>query len=111
MESLPQEVREYLTRAGANPFRQWLRSLKDSRARARIRVRLNRLRLGSFGDCKSIGEGLHELRISVGPGYRVYFGMVDRVVVLLLCGGDKRTQDADIRTAKRYWRDYKERAS
>ena len=111
MESLPQEVREYLTRSGANPFRHWLRSLKDSRARARIRVRLNRLRLGSFGDCKSIGEGLHELRISVGPGYRVYFGIVSRVVVLLLCGGDKRTQDADIRTAKRYWRDYKERAS
>ncbi len=109
MESQPRELKEYLTREGINPFRKWLLSLKDVRARARIRVRLNRLRLGNFGDSKSVGDGIHELRIPVGPGYRVYFGTLGPVTILLLCGGDKRTQAASIRTAKEYWIDYKGR--
>ncbi len=111
MESHPRKLREYLTPEGANPFREWLLSLRDVRARARIRVRLNRLRLGNFGDSRSVGDGVHELRIPVGPGYRAYFGTVGPTVVLLLCGGDKRGQTASIRTAKKLWRDYKGRVS
>ena len=66
------ELREYLTETGRNPFHDWLHALRDTQARARIRIRLNRLRLGNFGDCKPVGEGVIELRISFGPGYRVY---------------------------------------
>lgn len=100
-----------MTPEGRNLFREWLHSLKDVRARARIRVRLNRLRLGNFGDSKPVGDGVHELRIPVGPGYRVYFGSIGPDIILLLCGGDKRAQSATIRTAKKLWRDYKERVS
>ncbi len=111
MEAQPWKIREYLTPDGSNPFRAWPHSLSDARTRARIRVRLNRLRLGNFGDCKSLSEGIRELRIDEGPGYRVYFGTVGRSVGLLLCGGDKRSQAKDIARAKNLWRDYKERKS
>ena len=110
VESQPHTLREYLTPEGVSPFRDWLRSLRDARVRARIRVRLNRLRLGNFGDCRSVGDGVHELKISEGPGYRVYFGNLGPTVILLLYGGDKRKQAATIQTAKDYWRDYQGRA-
>lgn len=100
------DVLEYLTEGGRNPFRKWLEGLKDRRARARVRVRLNRIRLGNFGDCKSVGRGVSELRIPYGPGYRVYFGRKGNTVVILLCGGDKRTQSRDITLAQEYWADY-----
>ena len=74
--------------------------------RAKIRVRLNRIRLGNFGDCKSVGGGVSELRIPHGPGYRVYFGRKDNMVVILLYGGDKKTQSRDIELAQTYWDDY-----
>ena len=99
---------EYVTAEGKNPFREWLR---DVRARARIRVRLNRVRLGNFGDAKSVGDGVSELRIPYGPGYRVYFARTGSTVVLLLCGGDKATQKRDVNTAKDYWLDYQRRSS
>jgi len=105
------ELREFLTETGRNPFRKWLHSLRDIRARARIRVRLNRVRLGNLGDCKPIGEGVMELRLDFGPGYRVYFGQEGGFVVILLCGGDKGTQTRDIATAKQYWQSYKRRPS
>ena len=105
------ELREYLTETGRNPFREWLHSLRDRQARARIRVRLNRVRLGNLGDCKSVGESVMELRLDFGPGYRVYFGQDGDVLVILLCGGDKRTQMRDIATAKQYWQSYKRRTS
>ena len=105
------ELREYLTETGHNPFREWLHSLRDLQARARIRVRLNRVRLGNLGDCKAVGEGVMELRLDFGPGYRVYFGQAGDVLVILLCGGDKRTQTRDIATAKQYWQSYKRRTS
>lgn len=105
------ELREYLTETGHNPFREWLHSLRDQQARARIRVRLNRVRLGNLGDSKPVGEGVLELRMDFGPGYRVYLGQPGEVLVILLCGGDKRTQTRDITTAKEYWKSYKRRTS
>jgi putative addiction module killer protein len=80
-------------------FDCWLRELRDIRARARIEARILRLSRGNPGDVKPVGAGVSEMRIDYGPGYRVYFTTRDRLVVLLLCGGDKRTQDADIRRA------------
>jgi putative addiction module killer protein len=87
-----------------------LANLVDLKARARIAVRIDRLAGGNSGDSKSICEGLHELRIDWGPGYRVYYGKIERACVLLLCGGDKRKQHAGIKKARAYWTDYKKRA-
>ena len=80
-------------------FTDWLTGLRDARARVRIQVRLDRLALGNAGDVRPVGNGVSELRIDYGPGYRVYFTRVGDIVLLLLCGGDKRTQDADIKRA------------
>ena len=82
-------------------FDQWMDSLRDRRARARIQVRIDRLALGNAGDAQAVGEGVSELRIDYGPGYRVYFIRRGRALVILLCGGDKRSQAADILRAKR----------
>ncbi|TAJ24887.1 MAG: type II toxin-antitoxin system RelE/ParE family toxin, partial [Nitrospirae bacterium] len=95
----------------SRPFFDWFDAIRDEWAQARILVRLDRVRLGNLGDCASVGEGVKELRIDYGPGYRVYFGQVGATIVLLLCGGDKRTQTRDIRNAKAYWKDYKRRAN
>ena len=110
MDSTPQILHEYVTSTGKNLFQQWLMGLRDIHARARIRVRLNRIRAGNFGDAKPVGDGVSELRIPCGPGYRVYFGREGNTIVLLLCGGDKSTQTNDIRSAKNYWADYKKRS-
>ena len=82
-------------------FAKWLDGLRDMRARARVQVRIERLGTGNVGDAKSVGEGVSEMRIDYGPGYRVYFTKRGSEVIVLLAGGDKRTQDADIRTALR----------
>lgn len=82
-------------------FAQWLDGLRDVRARARVQVRIERLAAGNAGDVQPVGEGVSELRIDYGPGYRVYFKKHGREVVILLAGGDKRTQSADIKTALR----------
>ena len=82
-------------------FAQWLDGLRDIRARARVQVRIERLAAGNPGDVEPVGEGVSELRIDYGPGYRVYFKKHGREVVILLAGGDKRTQSADIKTALR----------
>ena len=82
-------------------FAQWLDGLRDVRARARVQVRVERLAAGNAGDVEPVGEGVSELRIDYGPGYRVYFKEHGRDVVILLAGGDKRTQSADIKTALR----------
>ena len=84
-------------------------SLRDPKARLKIEVRLERVELGNLGDHQSVGEGVFELRIDYGPGYRVYFGQAGRTIVLLLCGGDKSRQQQDIRKAKEYWADYENR--
>jgi putative addiction module killer protein len=97
----PIELRIYRGR-----FSKWIDSNKDKRAAAIIRARLNRIRLGNFGDSKSVGGGVEELRIDFGPGYRVYFGRDGKSVVILLCGGSKQTQSKDIHAAQVLWKDY-----
>ena len=84
-----------------NVFARWIDDLRDIRGRARIQARIERLAMGNPGDAKSVGEGVSELRIDFGPGYRVYFMRRGREVVILLAGGDKRSQTRDIRTAQR----------
>jgi putative addiction module killer protein len=81
-------------------FSNWLRKLRDQKARARIQIRIRRLSLGNFGDAKPVGEGVSELRIDYGPGYRVYFQRIGSLLVLLLVGGAKKTQEADLAKAK-----------
>lgn len=101
----PYRVLEYLTEEGKSPFGVWLASL-DVSARARVQARIFRFESGNLGDCKSVGEGVFEARINFGPGYRVYFGIERKTGVLLLLGGDKKSQGRDIRDAKRIWSDY-----
>lgn len=104
------DVRHYVSRTGKDVFDDWLTRLADARAQAKIAVRIDRLAAGNFGDCKPLKQGLCELRIDWGPGYRVYYVMIGREWVLLLCGGDKRKQSSDIERALEYLSDYKERS-
>jgi putative addiction module killer protein len=92
-------------------FDAWLDRLNDPRAVARIVARIDRMCLGNLGDSKPVGQGIWELRIDHGPGYRVYYVLTGRRVVPLLCGGDKRSQMRDIRRAVELWNDYRERES
>ena len=100
------EIRRYRTAAGDEPVTEWLSDLPDRQARARILARLERLEVGNFGDSKFLRDGVNELRIDWGPGYRVYFARDGRIVVVLLRGGDKRKQDADIKRAVELWKEY-----
>lgn len=93
------EILEYQTSSGKVPFREWLLSLKGLHTRARIRARIDRLQLGNFGDCKSLGQGLIELRLHFGAGYRLYIGREGQRAIILLCGGDKGSQPSDIQRA------------
>src|SRR3990167_9994949 len=102
-------LRNYITLTGKVPFLEWLKGIKDPVARLRIRRRLDRIELGNMGDCKSVGEGVSELRLAFGSGYRIYFAKQDDVIVILLCAGDKASQQKDIKTAKMYWHELKER--
>lgn len=103
------EVFRYQTDDGKEPVTEWLLSLRDKQAQAKVRLRLKRLEAGIFGDCEPVGEGVLELREHLGAGYRVYFGRHGQMVVILLCGGTKKSQAADIKTAKEYWADWKRR--
>jgi putative addiction module killer protein len=103
------EIRRYLTESGRDVFGEWLAGLKDIRTRAKIVARIDRLSAGNFGDCKALRGGLFELRIDWGPGYRVYYALVGKECVLLLCGGDKRKQSSDIKRALQYLNEYRER--
>ena len=105
------ELREYLSENGHSPFDDWLEGLRDLRARARVEIRLDRVRLGNLGDHASLGNSVFELRIFYGPGYRVYYGLERGNVVLLLLGGTKSTQKRDIKIAKAYLDDYRRRDS
>jgi len=103
-------VRHYLTEDSFNPFLDWLKKLRDPVAKVQVVKRVNRVEGGNFGDHKPCRDGVWELRISQGPGYRVYYAMSGAVAVLLLCGGDKSTQDADIARAVGYWKDWQRRS-
>ena len=104
-------VLQYQTVDGSTPFVEWLDGLADRLARTRIVARLDRLSAGLFGDWKSVGGGVCELRVDHGAGYRVYYGQDGNTIILLLCGGTKRTQAKDIEKAHAYWKDYKARTS
>lgn len=106
MEVYPREVRNYITEEGISPFEEWLTSLQDRQSRARIWARIAKLRLGNLGDYKIVGENLLELREHYGPGFRLYCGQIGKELVILLCGGDKKTQRQDIQTANEYWKTY-----
>ena len=105
------EIRQYQTLDGRTPFGEWLDGLRDGRARARVVARIDRMQAGLRGDWKSVGRGVFELRIDCGPGYRIYCGQDRSTVILLLLGGDKRTQERDIELAHVYWQDYKTRSA
>lgn len=111
MNSFPYTISYYLTETGKKPFKEWLDGLSDIVARQKIRIRLDRVRLGNLGKYRSVGEGVFELKIHYGPGYRVYYGLVKETVFLLLLGGDKSSQKKDIAQARVYWQDYKRRSS
>jgi putative addiction module killer protein len=103
------ELRKYVDSGGKCPLDTWLAGLRGEEARARIAVRITRLGLGLEGEWKAVGDGVRELRIPTGPGYRIYYAWEGPRIVVLLAGGDKSSQARDIRRAKLYWRDYRER--
>ena len=103
------EVFRYQAADGKEPLTEWLKSLRDKQAQAKVRIRLKRLEAGNFGDCEPVGDGVLELREHLGAGYSAYYGRRGQTIVILLCGGTKKSQVADIKTAKEYWADWKRR--
>ena len=103
------QLLRYQLEDGREPFSEWLNGLRDKMAQARIRLRLRQVEAGNLGDCEPVGEGVLELRVHVGAGYRVYCGRHGKTVVLLLCGGDKASQVRDIEQAKQLWTEWKRR--
>lgn len=103
------ELLRYQRTDGREPFTDRLDEMRDRVAQARIRVRLRQIQAGNFGDTTAVGGGVSELRIHVGVGYRVYYGRHGQMVVVLLCGGDKRSQSKDIALAKELWAEWKRR--
>jgi len=102
------DVLQYIDRSGVSPFGEWFMALPSLEA-AKITTAITRLSLGNFSRVKGVGKGVFEIKIDFGPGYRVYFGKDGEAVVILLHGGTKKRQQADIEKAIAYWRDYKDR--
>ncbi len=100
------QIEIYQDKKRTHPFIEWIESLKDKTARAKIKVRLARIRLGNLGDCKSLGQGLYEIRVDEGVGYRLYFTQASAKKIILL-GGSKKTQEKDIEKARLYLKDYR----
>lgn len=105
------EIFRYQHEDGSEPFTLWLDTVRDKVAQARIRVRLRQVQAGIFGDSEPVGDGVIELRVHIGAGYRVYCARHGKAVVILLCGGDKGSQKADIKRAKELWSKWKRRQS
>lgn len=105
-EATQKELQYYVTPDGKIPFNEWFESLKDKRARQEVSRRLGRALLGNFGDHRSLGADLYELKISYGPAYRIYYTQRDNKIIVLLCAGNKSSQTDDIRKAKLYLQDY-----
>ena len=100
------EIRHYLNADEKDLYLDWLKRLRDPIAKVQVVKRINRVEQGNFGDHKFCRDGVWEIRIDVGAGYRVYYGKANSRIVLLLCAGDKRTQDSDIDRAVEYWQDW-----
>ncbi len=103
---IEREIRKLELQSGLVPFDEWFDSLRDQRMQAAVDARLVRVRAGNFGDCKSVGSGLFELRIALGTGFRVYYGLHGQQIVVLLGGGDKSSQTRDIRRAQQLWQQF-----
>jgi putative addiction module killer protein len=103
-------LRNYISPSGKVPFVEWINSIKDPVMRHRIRRRLDRLELGHYGEYKILGDGVNELKLAFGPGYRIYFAEEGDIIIVLLAGGDKSTQSKDIKMAKKYWQELLERS-
>jgi putative addiction module killer protein len=106
MKTTSVQLHIYQDEFGSKPFMNWLMGIRDSLVKARIQVRLDRVEEGNFGDHKALGGGICEIRIDFGPGYRVYYGRHGESFVLLLGGGDKKSQTRDIEKARKYWSDF-----
>ena len=104
----PRKLQVYRDQNGRELFTEWFHAIRDTRTRTRIRKRLERLEAGNFGDCKPVGDGVLEMLLHFGPGYRIYFAQIDNTLVLLICGGDKSSQKQDFARAKDCWLQYKE---
>lgn len=103
MREIVNVINEYVDEKGVAPYSIWLDTIKDKKMRAIIIARVDRMELNNFGDSRPVGEGISELRIHMGPGYRVYYAQEGRNIYILLCGGDKSSQSNDIKLAKKYW--------
>lgn len=104
------QLQLYVDPSGRKPFNDWLEGgIQDPVARSRLRTRLERVALGNFGQHRALCEGIVELKIDTGPGYRIYLGIAGETLVVLLCGGDKSSQSRDIERARRYWKDFRSR--
>jgi putative addiction module killer protein len=103
------ELKQYTTSTGRIPFQEWLESIKDKRTQQIIDARITRIERGLLGDNKWVAPGVFELRVHHGAGYRIYFGRDNQTIILLLCGGSKKTQRRDIADAFNYWLDYVKR--
>jgi putative addiction module killer protein len=108
---IEREIKKLELQNGLVPFDEWFDSLRDVRMQAAVDARLTRIRAGNFGDCKSVRGGVFELRINFGPGLRVYYGLHGQKIVVLIGGGDKRSQPGDIRRAQELWRQFIKYAS
>lgn len=106
MEAVPREIFVFETADGRVPFRDWMTRIKGQPVYEKVVARLERIEEGNFGEHRPVGEGVSELVIDFGPGYRVYYGLDGRDIVILLAGGSKATQQKDIDAAKQYWRQY-----
>lgn len=108
-DAQPRTIDTYQLPNGTDPFTEWFNSIRNTRAKQRIRARLQSIKLGNLGEHRFIGDSVWELKIDEGKDYRIYNAQVDQTIILLLCGGDKSSQNRDIGLAINYWTEYKER--
>jgi putative addiction module killer protein len=100
------DIEIYQTSDGKRPFEEWVKDIREIHTRAKILTRIDRMKMGNFGDCKTLQDGVCELRIHYGPGIRIYYGKIGNKLILLLCGGDKGSQEKDIAKAREYLKDF-----
>ena len=100
------KIREYITPEGTSPFEEWFLKLRDRKAKAKIMARFDRIATGNFGDHKYLCKGVYELRFTYGKGIRIYYGKEEDTIILLLLGGDKSTQNRDVKKAIEYWHEH-----